>query len=248
MKRQKAFTLIELLVVIAIIAILAAILFPVFAQAREKARAIACLSNSKQIGLALLMYAQDYDETFPGIWVGWPKTNWAQVTLPYIKNLGIFTCPSRPNRWWSGGLNTRDPNFANEPDRRMGIGCNAHTLGQGTRGGGACRYAQSGVQGAPLASIVSPAEFYLGGDSRCYWSGTYGDNICDQIAAWSWAVAPAFRHNKNANFIYSDGHSKVNRKDYVMSLEGMRHFSHDNISYDTWFPLGGIEQDDDPPG
>src|SRR6266511_3375494 len=64
--RQRGFTLIELLVVIAIIAILAAILFPVFAQAREKARQASCLSNCKQIGLASNMYLQDYDETFPG--------------------------------------------------------------------------------------------------------------------------------------------------------------------------------------
>src|SRR5258708_1750811 len=63
--RTRAFTLIELLVVIAIISVLAAILFPVFAQAREKARAISCLSNSKQIGLALYMYIQDYDEKYP---------------------------------------------------------------------------------------------------------------------------------------------------------------------------------------
>ena len=62
---KRAFTLIELLVVIAIIAILAAILFPVFAQAREKARSISCLSNQKQIGLAVLQYVQDYDEIFP---------------------------------------------------------------------------------------------------------------------------------------------------------------------------------------
>src|SRR5947209_15517704 len=65
MERKKGFTLIELLVVIAIIAILAAILFPVFARAREKSRQISCLSNLKNIGLATLMYAQDYDETFP---------------------------------------------------------------------------------------------------------------------------------------------------------------------------------------
>src|SRR5437868_11358861 len=93
---RRAFTLIELLVVIAIIAILAAILFPVFAQAREKARAISCLSNLKQLTTAVQMYTQDYDETFPvGFdavsWVG--NDLWPQKVQPYVKNLGIFVCP-----------------------------------------------------------------------------------------------------------------------------------------------------------
>src|SRR5438132_4032797 len=85
-RRMGAFTLIELLVVIAIIAILAAILFPVFAQAREKARSTSCLSNQKQISLAFGMYKQDYDETYPpavdlvsGQW-------WEQAVTPYIKS------------------------------------------------------------------------------------------------------------------------------------------------------------------
>ncbi|MES2465558.1 MAG: DUF1559 domain-containing protein [Armatimonadota bacterium] len=98
---RAAFTLIELLVVIAIIAILAAILFPVFAQARDKARQAACLSNQKQIGLGLMQYAQDYDETMPiesygdymGLTVndsGAPK--WMDMIFPYVKNTGVFTC------------------------------------------------------------------------------------------------------------------------------------------------------------
>jgi prepilin-type N-terminal cleavage/methylation domain-containing protein len=107
--RQRAFTLIELLVVIAIIAILAAILFPVFAQARDKARQSACLSNAKQIGLAVMMYTNDYDETFywqkdwaevaqlgAGFWgasyasyVRWPFAH-----APYIKNTDVYKCPS----------------------------------------------------------------------------------------------------------------------------------------------------------
>src|SRR5882757_5192224 len=113
-RRKHAFTLIELLVVIAIIAILAAILFPVFAQAREKARQIACLSNMKQIGTAAIMYAQDYDEIMPE--TGWqgpcsdPKTGVANDTFfsgvyafpiaeqPYIKNRQVLVCPSDPDK------------------------------------------------------------------------------------------------------------------------------------------------------
>src|SRR5262250_2612097 len=95
--RKRAFTLIELLVVIAIIAILAAILFPVFAQAREKARGISCLSNTKEMGLAVLMYVQDYDETFPiGAQADW-NNSWPTKVQPYIKNLAVFRCPDDSN-------------------------------------------------------------------------------------------------------------------------------------------------------
>src|SRR6516225_2829513 len=109
-RRPGGFTLIELLVVIAIIAILAAILFPVFAQAREKARQATCLSNCKQIGLASNMYIQDYDETFPGH--DWQKgmgvwalpdgrsykghLGWSLQFYPYLKNLNVLICPSDP--------------------------------------------------------------------------------------------------------------------------------------------------------
>lgn len=112
--RHTGFTLIELLVVIAIIAILAAILFPVFAQAREAARKTSCLSNSKQLGLGVMMYVQDYDETYPtNNWDGAPLGltdtvwgnagatapviwRWPWAVAPYIKNRQIFVCPSDP--------------------------------------------------------------------------------------------------------------------------------------------------------
>src|SRR5437870_793269 len=111
--RRRGFTLIELLVVIAIIAILAAILFPVFAQARESARQASCLSNTKQLGLAVMQYIQDYDERFPtpmyplpasdpsyakrdspwGIWYRY-QYGWNHIIFPYVKNVQVFLCPS----------------------------------------------------------------------------------------------------------------------------------------------------------
>ena len=113
LRKPAAFTLIELLVVIAIIAILAAILFPVFAQAREKARQTACLSNMKQIGTAMLMYVQDYDETLPepglgGVFRNATNTGLGQLYMgilpfnlavqPYAKNYQLFACPSDDKR------------------------------------------------------------------------------------------------------------------------------------------------------
>src|SRR5687768_2051326 len=124
---RRGFTLIELLVVIAIIAILAAVLFPVFAQAREKARAASCLSNTKQVGTAVQLYLQDYDETFPFsdnfsiIVPGSPVQNqymyWGDAIYPYVKSAGASThatlrggtgnygpyqrCPT-VSSWWTG--------------------------------------------------------------------------------------------------------------------------------------------------
>ena len=100
---RKGFTLIELLVVIAIIAILAAILFPVFAQAREKARAISCLSNMKQLGLGQIMYSQDYDERFtsgvlPTSGPGFSGIGWAGQMYPYVKSAQLFKCPNDSNQ------------------------------------------------------------------------------------------------------------------------------------------------------
>lgn len=109
--KRKGFTLIELLVVIAIIAILAAILFPVFAQAREKARQITCVSNMKQLALGVIMYNEDYDEQFPFANsnetvapYGWlpndsppaPNVHWQAMILPYLRSIGVYGCPDDP--------------------------------------------------------------------------------------------------------------------------------------------------------
>ena len=101
--KNRAFTLIELLVVIAIIAILAAILFPVFSQAREKARATACISNFKQIGLGYSQYEQDYDETVPCGLVTWGRgIGWAGQIYPYVKSKQVFMCPDDTTRPLNG--------------------------------------------------------------------------------------------------------------------------------------------------
>jgi prepilin-type N-terminal cleavage/methylation domain-containing protein/prepilin-type processing-associated H-X9-DG protein len=97
-KSKQAFTLIELLVVIAIIGILAAILFPVFARARENARRSVCMSNLKQIGLGMMQYVQDYDETYPRTYYtdGAGTVFWWNILQPYIKSTQVFYCPSSP--------------------------------------------------------------------------------------------------------------------------------------------------------
>ena len=125
--KQRGFTLIELLVVIAIIAILAAILFPVFAQARAKARQASCTSNVKQMSLGVMMYIQDYDETFP-YW-NWGdsygsgsrtpnhfESFWANAIYPYVKNGQVYACPSsndqsttRQNLMWAWLSNAQIP-------------------------------------------------------------------------------------------------------------------------------------------
>src|SRR5947208_12556668 len=120
--KASAFTLIELLVVIAIIAILAAILFPVFAQAREAARKTSCLSNTKQLGLGIMQYVQDYDEMYPCNSWDTPiiatadndthsplyrsAMQWLWRIQPYMKNRQLFVCPSDPNpkSGWAYGL------------------------------------------------------------------------------------------------------------------------------------------------
>ena len=204
MKRH-GFTLIELLVVIAIIAILAAILFPVFAKAREKARQASCLSNTRQIGNALAMYVQDYDERFMNSSYNYTQTNgylfWFERLLPYVKNVQLFNCPSAPQ-------DTSYHNWGTPPDfagKVVKYGCNGQIL-----------VGSNNV--LALAQLTHPSETVAFGDS--YHQSPPGAaqfaaaNECRGTPGCACAAgsAPAnpnnARHNGGSNLVFCDGHAK----------------------------------------
>ena len=189
---KKAFTLIELLVVIAIIAILAAILFPVFAQARAKAREASCLSNIKQIGLGVLMYLQDYDETVvTPQWTGtdpFPndEREWPELIQPYTKNWQILRCPSAaedPYGIWA-------PNAGNigwyyNWMKWPAYGMNWNYLFHSSNSADACDGAFDKFAPVSLAAIAKPAETVLLTDSKYVGSsaGWYTSYFVDSPAA-----------------------------------------------------------------
>jgi prepilin-type N-terminal cleavage/methylation domain-containing protein/prepilin-type processing-associated H-X9-DG protein len=206
---RSGFTLIELLVVIAIIAILAAILFPVFAQARESARKASCLSNSRQIGISLTMYIQDYDETLPSLYQNYfPNVyvDFWNLVQPYVKNVDLFYCPDRSQQGCTTGapFNTRC----------VGYGYNWGPL-QGFNGGESeggllttMTYTSFGriVPGVSLASIVAPADTFAIADSHDYtWYTNALDNI---LSTFGGSANSALVHGGRFNMNYTDGHAK----------------------------------------
>jgi prepilin-type processing-associated H-X9-DG protein len=208
--------LIELLVVIAIIAILAAILFPVFAQARAKARQSACLSNTKQLGTGLIMYAQDYDETLPlnhyvgnGLMPlpGWRDSragdSWCSGIYPYVKNLQIYVCP--------------------EAVTYTERGCNPWCSPEKIEDGAVSYLMNYVTQGRPLASVPAPADliFLHEGDRR--WRVCHCRPEPENLKSRFYIeINHAFydtRHNEGANLLYSDGHAKWRKKASILIAE-----------------------------
>jgi prepilin-type N-terminal cleavage/methylation domain-containing protein/prepilin-type processing-associated H-X9-DG protein len=245
MLRRRGFTLIELLVVIAIIAILAAILFPVFARAREKARAASCLSNIKQLMLGLLMYQQDYDERNAHLFnslagAPWPMRvvdnttppdgltpgaySWRAVIQPYVKNITLNGCPSA-----SDGL---------EYTSRQGA------CGQGWHQvRGSYGYNMTNVSGRPdgqkLSWFQKPANTIAIADVNCCGKSCFAVSCCvgsgpaslssftqAQLDETRWDGIVSTRHNEGANFGFYDGHAKWRKqgsiafKEYIGAYAG----------------------------
>jgi len=194
--RRRGFTLIELLVVIAIIAILAAILFPVFARAREKARQASCSSNTKQIALGILMYCQDYDERFMNLgWCNLPigAFRWPDGVYPYVKNTQLFLCPSASGQVCCSGVNVPTTDY----------------------GFNIWNYRQNGWYTSVIKG-PAPANTILIGDQA--------DGGCVRILSDNCVVSGCGcysgqhpvqnshyltdRHNQGANYAFCDGHVK----------------------------------------
>jgi len=204
---MKGFTLIELLVVIAIISILAAILFPVFARARESARRASCLSNLKQMGLGAMMYSQDYDEKLVRLTTCGPllmetgknsgSTSgcvagsgeythlWLHSIYPYVKSVQIFNCPSA------------DHNYTGGYDAYIAYGYNRNPFDWS---GG------SGVT-LSLAAISRPSESIMFADSKLT-SENGGTTLLSYLIGAGYSATMSARHLETVNIAYFDGHAK----------------------------------------
>lgn len=235
---RKGFTLIELLVVIAIITILASILFPVFARARETARRSSCSSNLKQIGIGIMMYSQDYDERLMQPWTGGNYAGiWATfLPKPYVGNRQILICPS-----YKESSNTSESVYTGLGYYQTTYGYNALYLapdpgcpagidsgGNSTAGSPCVNYASSGNGSEPiqLSAMDAPSETLLLSESSIYsatgggWVGGYyyikppskwtGYDPNDSSTWKSDSFGRLWaRHNETINVLYADGHVKA---------------------------------------
>jgi len=193
---QRGFTLIELLVVIAIISILAAILFPVFARARENARRASCMSNLKQIGLGMMMYTQDFDEHVVSHTLNSGLT-WYSTLQPYVKSSQLFFCPSS--------------------DKNSGLAITTSNISYGYNYRGMTRQVAgqpSGVRsGVSLAALDEPTRIVMVGDT--------GENTVGYVMdPANPDRLPNDIHLEGCNFVFADGHVKWLKSKPVLATYG----------------------------
>ncbi|HZP80078.1 MAG TPA: DUF1559 domain-containing protein [Chthonomonadaceae bacterium] len=199
------FTLIELLVVIAIIAILAAILFPVFAQAREQARKTACLAQAKQLGLAIQMYVQDYDEVMPMLESGgaqFAQFTWPQMIMPYMKNWQLIRCPSdgaandqtylSPSHCWFCSSPPTQSQIEVMRGYQANYGYNYAFLSPGN--------SLDQYIGVALAAIAQPAATVELADSTTWWATGTPPNCTPIEGGWFSEDAPAILDANGNNY------------------------------------------------
>jgi prepilin-type N-terminal cleavage/methylation domain-containing protein/prepilin-type processing-associated H-X9-DG protein len=218
-RKNQGFTLIELLVVIAIIAILAAILFPVFGRARENARRSSCQSNLKQMGLVLVQYAQDYDERMVSARMDLPGNSraWQEVIQPYVKNKQIFFCPSNPNGAIPSnnmyGSTEIEPSYMANMDRDRQFGTTTARFSFGSIG-------ESNQVGPALADFTDTAQAitifdgsYANPDWAINMAGMDGNNVAPANGSPTPPAIPCpaifAGHLGTTNFLFADGHAKA---------------------------------------
>jgi len=213
-RRKGGFTLIELLVVIAIISLLAAILFPVFARARENARKTSCMNNLKQIGIGITQYTQDYDELMPAVSLSSPNPRWHENIQAYVKSAQIFKCPSNSSKVFITGaptntyLNHYLGNGNNNLGAAAGTGFNFRRPLDATLPDGSAEATTS------LSDIQAPAQCITVSENK-------GSRNTSNLYSISAAGGMDFtNHLGSTNFLFADGHVKALKPSATYSLPG----------------------------
>jgi prepilin-type N-terminal cleavage/methylation domain-containing protein/prepilin-type processing-associated H-X9-DG protein len=218
--KKRAFTLIELLVVIAIIAILAAILFPVFARAREAARATSCKSNLKQIVTGAMMYAQDYDERMVTSYGGYANLGvnvyWMGLILPYTKNVGIYQCPSESRGTETVPLNPQQTGYGHQHNN-LGWGMNAPSMAEVASPADTIYFSDSGQHGTTggnswpsfMANPDSDVFRVRGGGCPSCTRRYDQCSGCPGVGGCCEADTLVNKHSGMCNIAFADGHVKA---------------------------------------
>jgi len=221
-QKKSAFTLIELLVVIAIISILAAILFPVFARARENARRASCMSNLKQIGLGIMQYTQDYDEHLPSSYLTGPTGttpfiypdgsphqigSWRFAIFPYVKSVQVFNCPSADSSFeWKGGYTISTAAYAYNYTARA---VTNPGISMGSTSGGASLAAIADTSGTIFITEGTSAITYFSTLHFPTQANLTSSGACVDPTYYNTSLCLRARHMDTMDTLFVDGHVKA---------------------------------------